>query len=387
MKGDDMGKFDGIEVQIGKTVEISSSSDFCWYPTIHQFPTGELLVTMRMCADETFPESEFSGNSISRDGGLTWSVRYPMGEGANIDAAYTDAPRKDGCILSLTGGYCAVEPDPVAQAKRFRTTLTRYARGGMEVNLIRDAVIDVQDSVQARPVKRPGEMKRTQFYELQPFGAIIEGNEHDLLSTAYIFTELDGRRRRLILLRSTDEGMSWHQCAKVAAIEPGEQPPDWWGNEGPCEACIVRTRDGRLLIVFRTGNGGLLGQTWSSDGGRTWSKPIPMTIRGVAPHIRLLSSGLLALSTGRPAPVSIFFSPDGNGEAWSPPTEIFGGVDTGQKGFDKQRSTRYTDFVEVEPGRLLLVYDSVPYGWEPVPPMDENSRDRILGTFIEVRKG
>jgi hypothetical protein len=381
-----VGKHEGIDVRIGNTVEIASSSGFCWYPTIHRFPTGEILVTMRMSADDTIPESEFSANSISRDGGLTWSVRYPMGEGANIDAAYTDAPLKDGSILSLAGGYCAVEPDPPGQAKRFRITVTRYARGGMEVTLIRDAIVQVQDAVQSRPVKRPGEMKRERFYELQPFGAIVEGNENDLLSTTYLFTEQDGRRRRLILLRSTDEGLSWHQYARVAAIEPGEQPPDWWGDEGPNESCIVRTRDGRLLIVLRTGSGGLFGQTWSTDGGKTWSTPVPMTIRGVAPHLRLLSNGLLALSTGRPAPVSLYFSPDGNGETWSPPTEIFGGVDSGEKGFDKRRCTRYTDFIEVKAGRLLLVYDSVPYGWQPIPPTDNDSRDRIVGTFVEVRR-
>jgi hypothetical protein len=374
----------GVKVSIGQTVEIASSSGYCWYPTIHQFSTGEILVTIRMSPDQTIPESEFSAYSISRDGGLTWSHRYTMGEGANIDATYSAAPR-NGCILVLGGGFCTVNPDPPGQAKRFRITLTKFSRGGMEVSQIKDAVVLLQDSVQSSPVKRPGEMKRDQTFELCPYGAIVEGDDHDLLCTAYLFTEDDSRRRRLVLLRSVDEGLEWRQCATVAAIQPGEEPPEWWGTEGPNEAGIVRTRDGRLLIVLRTGRGGYLGQTWSSDGGMSWSKPAAMNIRGVAPHLRLLSSGLLALSTGRPGPVSVYFSPDGNGQQWSAPTEIFGGIDTGEKGFNKQKSTRYTDFIEVEPGKLLLVYDSVPYGWEPVPPTDSVSRDRVLGTFLEVR--
>ncbi len=36
-----------LTVQVGKTVEISASNiNFCWFPTVHRFPTGEILATM-----------------------------------------------------------------------------------------------------------------------------------------------------------------------------------------------------------------------------------------------------------------------------------------------------------------------------------------------------
>ena len=74
-------------------------------------------------------------------------------------------------------------------------------------------------------------------------------------------------------------------------------------------------------------------------------------------------------------PVVIMFSVDGTGKTWTHVTPIFSGM-----------STRYTDFVEVHPGKLFVVYDSVPYGWYPIPFADRNSRDIIYGTFVEVRK-
>ena len=48
------------------------------------------------------------------------------------------------------------------------------------------------------------------------------------------------------------------------------------------------------------------------------------------------------------------------------------------------KSTRYCDLAEIEPGRLLVVYDSVPYGWHPIPFSDRAARNRILGTFVQI---
>ena len=91
--------------------------------------------------------------------------------------------------------------------------------------------------------------------------------------------------------------------------------------------------------------------------------------------MRRLSNGVLACTTGRPGPVVVMFSVDGSGANWSHVTPIFTG-----------KSTHYTDFIEVEPGKLLVVYDSVPYGWHPIPYSDRESKNVIYGTFVEVRK-
>ncbi len=94
---------EGLDVQVGKTVEISSSHRYCWYPTVQRFTSGELMVTMRMSPDEVNPEGDFSAYCVSKDAGLTWSRRYTMGAGANVDGAFTESPRPDGTLWQLYG--------------------------------------------------------------------------------------------------------------------------------------------------------------------------------------------------------------------------------------------------------------------------------------------
>jgi Neuraminidase (sialidase) len=225
-----------------------------------------------------------------------------------------------------------------------------------------------------------------------PFGSIIEALDglpagagrarraRSLLVSMY-YRPASTNLRTVIVARSTDEGKTWSEYGTVAALAPGH--PDWVGSEGCSEVDFVRLKDKRIYAVFRTGSGGFLGHTWSKDDGRTWSEPMSMGFRGVDPHLATLCNGMLALSTGRPDPVGVRFSPKGDGTDWSAPLEIFGGIDTREHGLNKRRSTRYTDVLEVEPGRLIVVYDSVPYGWDPIPSTDAISKNSIMATFVE----
>jgi hypothetical protein len=187
-------------------------------------------------------------------------------------------------------------------------------------------------------------------------------------------TQRDSRRRRLVLIRSTDQGRNWEEYGVIAAIQPKEEPWPWMGKEGPNEASLVRLPSGRLYCIFRTGEGGYLGQARSADDGKTWTQPVSTGLIGVAPHLRLMSDGLLACSTGRPGPVIVMFSSD-EGKTWTNVTTVSTG-----------KSTHYSDLVEVEPGKLLVVYDSTPYGWHPIPLSDKSSKNAIYGTFVEVRR-
>ena len=38
---------DHFLIRLGKTVKITASYNYCWYPTVHRFPTGEIS---RQCA-------------------------------------------------------------------------------------------------------------------------------------------------------------------------------------------------------------------------------------------------------------------------------------------------------------------------------------------------
>jgi len=367
---------------IGKTVEITSSKRYCWYPTVHRLSAREILVTVRTGPDELHPEGEFSAYCVSKDGGRTWSQRYTMGAGGNVDAAYTQISPPDGTVLALGAGYDSAIPDPPGQTRQYHLALTEYRRGGMEVRQVRDAVLRLREPAQLMPTMlfdlgARDTSKLETVPEVNPWGAIVEGLNGDLLTTVYYITEKDRKQRRLVLVRSPDRGKTWDEFGVIAGLAPGEAPWDWMGTEGPSEAAIVRLADRRLYSIFRTGGGAYMGHSWSSDDGGTWTRPASTGFKGVAPHLRRLSNGVLACTYGRPGPVTIMFSMDGAGRNWSHITEVFRG-----------RSTCYTDLIELEPGRLLVVYDSVPYGWHQIPysDRDRSVKNTVFGTFIEVRK-
>jgi len=369
-----------LKVQVGKAVEITASSiNHCWYTTVHQFSTGEILATMRMSGDDSNPEGEFSAYSISKDGGQTWSRRYTMGAGANVDAAYTQVTREDGTIWALGAGYDSLEANPPGQAMNFHAALTKFSRGGMEIDQIRDARIHLSEPAISKPptvmaTGRKDATKLSVVYEANPWGAIVDGPGGEWLTTFYYMTERDPRQRRLVLIRSTDQGRSWEEYGIVAAIQPNEAPWPWMGKEGPNEATLVRLSKDRLYCLFRTGGGDYMGEAWSMDDGKTWTAPVSSGFKGVAPHLRLMSDGLLACTYGRPGPVTIMFSSD-EGKTWTNVTPISHGM-----------STQYTDLIEVEPGKLLVVYDRTPYGWKAIPSSDKSSKNAIYGTFVEVRR-
>ncbi len=60
---------------------------------------------------------------------------------------------------------------------------------------------------------------------------------------------------------SDDEGQTWRESQRV-------RPASGWGAEPAC----VELKDGRVLMLIRTGAGGQF-QCLSKDGGLTWSKP------------------------------------------------------------------------------------------------------------------
>ena len=367
-----------MTVSVGKTIEITSSKRYCWYPTIHRFSTGEILVTIRMSPDEVHPEGEFSAYCLSRDGGQTWSQRYTMGAGCNVDAAYTQEPPPDGTLMSLGAGYGAPVSYPPGQTQEFHVAVTNFSRGGMESTLMRDAVLRLRAPVRLEPMMlfdlgARDASKLETAPEVTPWGAIIDGLNGDLLTTVYCSAEKDGRQQ-LLLVRSKDRGKTWDEYGMIAGLAVSDKPASWMGNEGPNEAAIVRLADHRLFAIFRTGADAFIGQSWSSDDGKTWTQPAPSALKGVAPHLRRLSNGIVVCTTGRPGPVTIFFDGDGRGERWDHATEVFRG-----------KSTCYSDVIEVEPGRLLVVYDSVPYGPHQIPYSDKNARNTIYGTFVEIR--
>ncbi len=167
-----------------------------------------------------------------------------------------------------------------------------------------------------------------------------------LLATMYGVWEGDAARRSVVV-QSTDEGKTWYFLS-TPCDPPTVKAATGYENQGCEEASLVRLADGRLFSVFRTKSRGSLLQTWSSDGGKTWIRPVSAGAGSVLPKLLLLSNGVLACSYGRPG-VHLMFSLDGTGREWGHHTEV---------PLEGRASTCYTDMVEMEPGELFLVFDT-----------------------------
>ena len=86
---------------------------------------------------------------------------------------------------------------------------------------------------------------------------------------------------------SDDEGRTWHDGGRVRP------------TKGPCyEPACIELRDGRVMMLMRTGLGAQF-KSLSTDGGETWSEPVPTALTGTAAPVaisRIPSTGdLLAI--------------------------------------------------------------------------------------------
>jgi hypothetical protein len=180
-----------------------------------------------------------------------------------------------------------------------------------------------------------------------------------------------------LIFRSVDGGRKFEYLSTA-----GTPQDAWWGNEGPCEPCLVRLQNGEILCMMRTGapsstSAGTSADAFllarSSDGGRTWRHE-RMPFIGVMPQLRQMSNGVLVCAFGRPG-INLIFSLD-NGKTWIREIPLISST---------AKTSGYVDAVEVSPGRLLVVYDAYDtdlagiWLWEP------KEVNGIFGRFVNVR--
>jgi len=162
---------------------------------------------------------------------------------------------------------------------------------------------------------------------------------------------------RVICYHSTDKGRTW-----------GSESPVAGGATYAHEPVMAFCSNGDVLCIMRRE----LHQARSRDGGKTWGPQTNLEGIGVDPDLCLLSNGVLACSYGRPGN-RIMFSADGTGRDWGDRLKIYeyrGG------------SFGYTGIVEVEPGKLLFVYDRR----DAYPEYGGRRTTAIPGVSITVRR-
>ncbi|MDI1334929.1 MAG: sialidase family protein [Lacunisphaera sp.] len=379
-----------LKVEVLDTVKIHEVRKYGFFPSLQMLSTGELICDFSLDADDLEVEANFWAYVVSKDLGRTWSMRNTGGM-IYREAAYTRDPAlPDGSML-IVAGYPL--PGPGDDYCNLETVSVRLSDGGNTSLFSRDVKIHLP-----RPAMRQrqsdnrksfgvGKIKETALMIFS--GTITAARDGGWLTTMY--GKLEGDKfYRTIVVKSDPSGKNWNYLSTIAGNEtdPGiADPAGEKSYEGPCEPRMIRLGDGRLFSVMRRGGNNLMSKAWSDDDGKTWTKPVSIGFRGVKPAMMEMKSGILACSTGRPDSSAVRFSVDG-GESWTDPTEVTKGsqVDARNSSGGQLRSTAYTGMVEVEAGKLLVVYDHLPFveGWGLNPETEPAAMNTIFGTFLRV---
>jgi hypothetical protein len=192
--------------------------------------------------------------------------------------------------------------------------------------------------------------------------SVLQKEDGTLIACAHTGYKGDKQgKARVVCYHSTDAGRTWTSESTVA------YDPDV-GGEGFVEPVMSFCSNGDVLCMMRHG----LWQARSADSGKTWQPYETLDVRGVDPDLCLLTGGVLACSYGRPGN-RIMFSADGTGREWTDRIQIY----------EYQRgSFGYTGIVEVEPGKLLYVYDR----HDTFAEYDGKQTTAIQGVYVTVKK-
>ncbi len=149
---------------------------------------------------------------------------------------------------------------------------------------------------------------------------------------------------------SSDGGKSWELSNKIDIGGAGD-------HAGAVEPCVIELKDKRLWMLIRTARG-FFWESFSSDGGLTWSKAEPTKIKSShSPgHVIRMADGRLALTWNpdRRSELHLAFSSD-EGKSWGASTIIARGYAT------------YSFILENKPGELWVGFIDASGGWGNAP--------------------
>jgi sialidase-1 len=252
----------------------------------------------------------------SNDGGKTWSRPKVLLDTPWDDRAPNFCELKDGTILCSLFTY----PGPTAKdlaRDPAKTTLTGIIRS-----------FDGGRTWEKEPKRLP-----VPFTGDATDGPIIALKDGSALICVYGRT-VGAPHEMLAFCRSTDRGDTWELLSTLST------------DHEMSETAVAQLPDGRLVIVARP-EGDV---AWSSDGGRTWTRPRPLGVRLFEPRLLPLRDGTLLCLHGSygAGGLRAMLSTDG-GRTWLCPNARWGfPVDPSVYG--------YGQAVELNDGSVWVVY-------------------------------
>ncbi len=352
---------DGLTVTLSEPMLVKRSRRYCWFPSLIRQPDGTLWASMSAYADEHV-SSAICYLSRSRDGGATWDEARIIG-----DAGQVHLVRDDGSAIIL----------PYYLRPRGEDVI------GAPCNIISPTGALMMRApgvtVSGWPWQ-PGTLNGLGTAAFVFNGKVERGQHGEYLTTLY--GHCAGDTRYSLVLAESADGFDWRIRATIAGPDC---PLD--GAEGPCETCLCRLPDGRLMCVFRLDSFKEFGVSYSTDDGCTWTTAVNIPdVASVEPRLDTLSDGIVALSGGRPG-IYVWFNTDGTGERWQAvdiiahhnarcPADVIepdirnGGwkaLDAMLRDGDRGFTSAYTELVALDDTNLLLIYDRVGLGWHAIP--------------------
>ncbi|HSM16963.1 MAG TPA: sialidase family protein [Gemmatimonadales bacterium] len=157
--------------------------------------------------------------------------------------------------------------------------------------------------------------------------------------------------------RSSDHGRTWEFLGQARRAGQAFE-----GGNDLVEHLIIEELDRSLWMLIRTAPG--IGQSFSSDGGRTWSPVQSSGIRHPLSRffIRRLTSGRILLVKHDPPDVTYPESCEDCGELNRSHLSAYLSEDDGRSWFgglllDERETVSYPDGREAEDGRIFVIYD------------------------------
>jgi predicted neuraminidase len=296
------------EQPLFQTLVLAPSSPQGWflnaYPVLDQLPSGRLVCVFAAAKNEK-PAKMKIVVSTSDDGGKSWS---------NPSVLFDHPGMEDGDPNLIVDGdrILAFSTSNPVPGKIERTLI--YGRESKDG-------INWSDEQLLKMPHRYINSKIHQGHRLSD-GTLIMGYGWDAWTEQGMDPRTEGEMEmRSGVLRSQDGGKTWAPGADMDANVTKTSPN---ATAGLAEPATVVLSDGRVMALLRAG-GTRLYQSWSSDGGLTWSQPVPSSLVAHNSPAALCnlkgSSDIVAVWDNSPSerhPLGAALSTDG-GHTWSNP--------------------------------------------------------------------
>jgi len=324
-----------IEHSKGKLVVIAQSNEHLAFPSIARLNTGELVCAFRRGKGHVSPD----GNILlcrSADNGVTWSRPDTI--------ISTPLDCRDASLVQLADGSLL-----------FSFFQSRYDATGKIIGAV--GVFTSQSTDGGRTWTAPQQIIINEYDWAAVSSKTLELPDGALLMPLYAGKA--GSKKAALVAMSRDHGRTFNE-RYIVAFEAN-------GNLDYQEPALLQLSDGRVLCVLRTaGQGNFQYQSYSADGGKTWSKPERTSMQGQAAGLFLTKDNILVCAYRD-------FSPNGTSYALSYDLGLTYEHEHVIHAFGGDRA--YPEIVPLSDGQLLCCYYEA-----------EKGGSRICGYIFQISR-